>query len=208
MNTTTEYKINLKQKILDAAFRLFTRKGIRAVKMDDIAASLSISKRTLYEIFTDKESLVYYGVKYYNDHFNEIMIKYADAPDHNPIDTIMHFYHLQIEYNRQVMPVFYEDVRKYNKVCKLINDLKEERARKGVDFFEKGVKQGFFREDIDYALALQIAQASMAGFHDTKNIKRYKLEDIFRSFVFVFLRGLCTEKGLQCLDRQLELLKK
>lgn len=36
----------------------FLSKGVKAVKMDDIAMSLSISKRTLYEIFADKEDLL------------------------------------------------------------------------------------------------------------------------------------------------------
>lgn len=37
------YRTSLKDKILEAAMAAFTRHGIRAVKMDDIATSLSIS---------------------------------------------------------------------------------------------------------------------------------------------------------------------
>ncbi|MDE6806984.1 MAG: TetR/AcrR family transcriptional regulator, partial [Prevotella sp.] len=45
----TDYRVSLKDRIVEKAFQLFTQQGIRAVKMDDIAHSLSISKRTLYE---------------------------------------------------------------------------------------------------------------------------------------------------------------
>ena len=48
------YRTSLKDKILEAAMDAFTKNGIRAVKMDDIAMSLSISKRTLYEIYGGK----------------------------------------------------------------------------------------------------------------------------------------------------------
>jgi len=50
MNTISTYRQNLKSKILTVASQEFTRRGVRAVKMDDIANALSISKRTLYEI--------------------------------------------------------------------------------------------------------------------------------------------------------------
>ena len=48
----------LRQKVLAVAARAFTVNGIRNVRMDDIASLLSISKRTLYELFTDKEQLL------------------------------------------------------------------------------------------------------------------------------------------------------
>ena len=54
-NTITAYKKGLRAVILKAAMKAFTEKGIRAVKMDDIAESLAISKRTMYEIYATKE---------------------------------------------------------------------------------------------------------------------------------------------------------
>ena len=58
----TAYKKGLRTTILQAAMKAFAEKGIRAVKMDDIAESLAISKRTMYEIYTTKEELLYEGV--------------------------------------------------------------------------------------------------------------------------------------------------
>ena len=43
----------LKEKICLTALRLFHKRGIRQVKMDDIATTLSVSKRTLYEIHSN-----------------------------------------------------------------------------------------------------------------------------------------------------------
>lgn len=37
---------------------MFMAQGIKSVTMDKIAASLSVSKRTIYEHFADKEALV------------------------------------------------------------------------------------------------------------------------------------------------------
>ena len=61
--TITEYKKGLREVILNTAMKAFAEKGIRAVKMDDIAESLTISKRTMYELYATKEELIYEGVK-------------------------------------------------------------------------------------------------------------------------------------------------
>ena len=49
----TAYRQSLKGKILETATKAFLSRGIKAVKMDDIASILSISKRTVYELYGD-----------------------------------------------------------------------------------------------------------------------------------------------------------
>ena len=51
-------KAELRERIIMTATEAFTLKGIKCITMDDIAAALGISKRTLYEVFADKESLL------------------------------------------------------------------------------------------------------------------------------------------------------
>ena len=48
----------IRMQVIKAAAEAFSQKGIKNVRMDDIASSLSISKRTLYELFADKEELL------------------------------------------------------------------------------------------------------------------------------------------------------
>src|SRR5438046_1304441 len=47
-----------RERILEKAHELFNRYGIRSVSMDDIAAQLGMSKKTLYQYYTDKDELV------------------------------------------------------------------------------------------------------------------------------------------------------
>ena len=51
-------KIDMKERILQTADRLFYLEGIRAVGVDTIAAAIGISKRTLYNHFPSKDSLI------------------------------------------------------------------------------------------------------------------------------------------------------
>ncbi|MCR6722393.1 MAG: TetR/AcrR family transcriptional regulator [Chitinophagaceae bacterium] len=46
------------ERIVAKAHELFMRYGIRSVSMDEIATHLGISKKTIYQFFTDKDSLV------------------------------------------------------------------------------------------------------------------------------------------------------
>src|ERR1700759_71113 len=47
-----------KERILEKATQLFMRYGIRSITMDEIATQLGISKKTIYQFFTDKDDMV------------------------------------------------------------------------------------------------------------------------------------------------------
>jgi AcrR family transcriptional regulator len=51
-------KIDMKERILQTADRLFYLQGIRAIGVDTIAAEVGISKRTLYNHFPSKDALI------------------------------------------------------------------------------------------------------------------------------------------------------
>ncbi len=51
-------KMDMKERILRTADRLFYGKGIRAIGVDTIAAEIGISKRTLYNHFRSKDALI------------------------------------------------------------------------------------------------------------------------------------------------------
>ncbi len=55
--TSTE-KLNdsknaLREKVMQHALRIFLAEGIKSLTMSDLATSLGMSKRTLYELFAD-----------------------------------------------------------------------------------------------------------------------------------------------------------
>src|SRR5256885_7985735 len=50
--------MEVKERILEKAHELFNRYGLRSVSMDDIAAQLGMSKKTVYQYYADKDELV------------------------------------------------------------------------------------------------------------------------------------------------------
>ena len=49
---------DIKEKILSTAYALFRQRGVRDVTIDDICRSLSMSKKTFYQYYSQKEDLV------------------------------------------------------------------------------------------------------------------------------------------------------
>ena len=74
----------MKEKILDTSTEMFLSLGFKSVTMDDIADKLSISKKTIYSHFSNKEQLVEACVL---ELFEEISTNIDDivAENHNPI---------------------------------------------------------------------------------------------------------------------------
>lgn len=60
----------MKEKILEATIKVFNKKGLKFT-MDDIAKELSMSKKTIYTVFPDKENLFFQMVDYCFDKIKE-----------------------------------------------------------------------------------------------------------------------------------------
>lgn len=121
---TTAYKKALKGRILEAAMKAFAERGVKAVRMDDISQSLSISKRTLYEIYSDKEELLYQGVMLFDQKQKKSMSAFIQKAD-SVMDIIIETYQRRVVRTGSVNPLFYEDIQKYPKVVEYLNNERE-----------------------------------------------------------------------------------
>ena len=82
--------------IVETAHSLFIARGIKDVKMDDIAAELSISKRTIYELFNDKEELLLEVLKFQNEKMCENGREIIRNSSHI-LEIILKLYNLHFE---------------------------------------------------------------------------------------------------------------
>ena len=79
--------MSTRENILDATIQVFNRKGLKFT-MDDIASELSMSKKTIYTIFRDKESLFLEMVDYCFDHIKEAEQEVLEDVSLNTVDKI------------------------------------------------------------------------------------------------------------------------
>ena len=200
LKETTAYRVSLRERIIEKAMQDFSMNGIRAVKMDDLAAELGISKRTLYEIFKDKETLLFEGIKVYGERKREYLQNYAEDERHHVIDIIMEAYRMKVEEVRSVNPSFYLDLMKYPKLAQHMKEA-QKRSREGfLAFMKRGVADGYFRKDVNYELVPHIFDALGQYILTNSLVQQYSVEELFSNCFLIALRGFCTDKGLHTID--------
>ncbi len=188
--------------VITVALNMFLKDGFAQVKMDDVAARLSISKRTLYEMFPSKESLILECAK----EFQKIIEKKMESElrdDENVISITLHHFSFIIKMSKNVNTTFflgemekYPSVREYFRSrAKYVN----ERMR---SFLELGVKQGLFREDINLDMVMQMINELGKLIARNKYSKQFTIEELFNSMILVVIRGISTDKGIGMINKQ------
>ncbi len=199
-----EYRKELKSRIIDYAMGEFYKRGVRAVKMDEISQGLHVSKRTVYEIFGDKEELLLAGLKIKNQEMREKLEAYSGNGAHNVVDIIGYFYKLQMEVNSMVGVAFYEEIHRMPRVVEFFNQEHEREFADRVKFLKAGVEEGLFRQDIDYSLTMELLSASMSEIMHNQLYKKYSMQEMFDNYFLVIIRGFCTERGVALLNKVIE----
>ena len=194
------YKKGLRDKIITTAMEAFAQKGIRHVKMDDVAKELGISKRTLYEIFDKKEDLLYEGVKFYlGDRRTQMEVKAQECK--NVMEIILQAYKLKVEEFHQTNPCFYPDLVKYPKVARYLAQQNQQMLTNMTKFIERGIEEGYFRKEVNPELVARLFDALGKYVMEQQLYCLYTIEDIFTNLVFVTIRGICTEKGIEVIKQ-------
>ena len=202
-NIQTEYRQELRKKILETASKEFKTKGIKSVKMDDIANLLSVSKRTVYEIYENKEQLLMECVKEQQDLQDQHMQKYAEDTSLHVIDLILEFYRLQMRELTETSAIYFIELQRYPEIIAWLNHKHQETEKTSLLFFQRGVKEGYFRQDVNYELFLKIANGTLDCVMKDQLYKQYEIKEIFCNVIMFYVRGLCTMKGIEELEKQI-----
>lgn len=199
MKEYTSYKLGLRPAILEEAQRSFTLYGIRAVKMDDIAKNLGISKRTVYELYATKEDLLC-EVVMARQEAREKQIETLSAQCDNTMDLLIGVLSLQLETAASTNFNFFKDIAKYPKVAQVVDDYCERQHVYSVQFFAKGVEEGYFLSGVDYDVFNKVVFGTMEMLRSDDRYDDLEYRNLFLGYLYVMIRGLCTQKGLEKID--------
>lgn len=196
----SEYRKSLRDIVIEASMKAFALHGVRAVKMDDVAQSLSISKRTIYEMFGNKEQLLIEVLKTYKA-AKEKELNEKAANCQNVIELLFYAYYQKINTFKKTNPVFYSDLTKYPLVIELLQKDREEARQNYYEFLRRGISEGIFREDLHLDLIARLLDSVTSAMMNGELYRQYPIEDVFRNIAFVSIRGICTRKGLDLFDK-------
>ncbi|MEN8203062.1 MAG: TetR/AcrR family transcriptional regulator [Bacteroidota bacterium] len=195
--------MEVRERIIIESGQLFGKYGIRSMTMDALAEEMGISKRTIYERFKDKDTLLMEVIRYYKTQTNEKAYELIDKSD-NVIEALFRIMKITIKQVAQMNPIFFHDFRKYhNKVFKEfahpgdIRDLSITRK-----LFETGLEQEVFRKDIHIEIANRALHALFDLFgHDSTLVEAgFDRRELFQHIIIPFFRGVSTKKGQKLLE--------
>ncbi len=200
--------MEVNEKILKKATEMFLTYGVRNVTMDALAGELGVSKRTLYQKFTDKDTLVIECLRHMILENNKVLLGIIEESD-NVVQAMVHIMKHQDEQRKQFPKVFMEDIKKYyqtvnNTFYSCTEDLKKFSA--SYTLIIKGVKQGIFRKDLRNELVDTFLHEVVSMLHNSERLIMLEPspEEVLRNILLPYFRGISTPKGIALLDDYFE----
>lgn len=191
-------RAELKEKVILEAMEAFRKEGIKSIRMDDIANLLKMSKRTLYEIFEDKETLLKECIVYHHKE-SQKALEQVVRESKNVLEVILKCYKGSIEMYHRTNQKFFEEIKKYPRVYDMICNRRDHDSSIVINFLKRGVDQGIFRDDINFAIIHALLREQMDSL-TTKVGKQFSFLEVYEAIIFTYLRGIATYKGAEELD--------
>lgn len=204
-NVPIQHREDIRLQVIKAASALFHKKGIRNVTMDDISHKLAMSKRTLYQIFADKEQLLLACVLMHEEdesRFSEKLMQKSSSV----LDFLLMFSAHKLADMDSIQPEFYIDLIKYPRVAQHIAEHKKRVEESAVDFMKKGVEEGYFRTDVNFNIVIRQLLSGMEQFLQNRLIEEYSQRELFMNTVIPYIRGCSTLKGIEMINGYMDKL--
>ena len=192
-------KALLRERVVDAGQELFHKNGIRAVTMDDVAHKLHISKRTLYQLFDAKESLLLAcQQKAMAEHQQQIENIMAETD--NVIEIILSDLQLNMMEIQKFSKEFLNEIPLYDKLRENMLHHRKENKANALEFINRGISQGLFRPEINAEMVYEVGVAIIDTLVEKGLYKTVPLFELLSSSTIAYLRGISTEKGIELLN--------
>jgi AcrR family transcriptional regulator len=195
--------VDVVKKVLHAAERLFMHFGVRSVSMDDVARETSISKKTLYQCFRDKDDLVRRTLSTHLDAMEQ-KIESVMASIEDPIEQLEAIAGFVLEHNKEINPSLLYDLRKYHPDSfQLFSQIRETVFRKQIrQNLERGVALGLYRSDLDIDIISRLYLGSVANLLNPEVFPDAEpsFEARYRELIRYHLHGVASAKGIERLQ--------
>ena len=196
--------MDLKERIIEVAGNLFFQYGIKNISMDELASSLGISKRTIYENFEDKEDILHSLIVKLRDKRNDSFRSFL-TKGYNVVEVF-----IKVIETQKKMPVtnvkFFQDIYKYYpKISKMMQDDIERNNILMQDFLRNGIEQGYIRDDLNIAVTAFLVEESTHIYIRASYLEQppFSFSELFYTMMINFVRGILTEKGINIIDTYL-----
>lgn len=200
--------MDIRERIIVAAINMMLSVGVRNTTMDAVANSLRISKRTIYEHFTDKRSLIRSCIDQMVDQQERQRLLIIEQSTDIIDELGSMLKHLQANFDKngrlpQEIQLNYPDI--YNQVYV------EHHARSYANMVEqlkRGIEQGLIMASTNVNFSSYILLESLNSMMTNHNKYTIPVEikpiEAFKYVLLHFFRGISTTEGIKRIDAFIE----
>lgn len=200
MNMTNDTAI----RIFQQAHLLFMQYGLKSVSMDDIAAKIGISKKTIYQFYADKEALVAQVVKQITSD-NQLQCDNDIHNSENAIHEIILAMDQMSKLFETMNPSILFDLQKYyQQAFKIFLTHKNEYVYGKIkQNITRGIKEGLYRSDLNLEIVsrYRVESIVIAFNPEFQTSVKSNLVSIAQELSTFFLYGVVNEKGYKLINK-------
>lgn len=193
-----------KAQILKTAIDTFTMLGIKRVSIDDICFNLSISKKTFYQHYSEKQSLIN---DFLDAEFALVFDEYARLKGalKSPLALMVRFNQFLMDLAQSRNPAVLYDLRQfYPENYEVYSQLRSELVRRFKEILDDGIAQGYFRKDIDSSSLAELRMSQLESILLPFPIIRDQPENYHQQLFEHYIYGIAGYLGMGRLpDNQL-----
>lgn len=191
----------LKYEIIEVVASELSRLGIKECRMDYIASSLSISKKTIYEYFGSKRNLLYDCVCFcISRNIEQIQSEELDSV--SPLRAIARINNILLRQALNFCPAFHNDIRHDVELSKLMDSEYVAYVNECyVKYFEQGRRQGLLDKKITVSHALAFFDQQIRNMYEKTLSDTVTKIDNYSFNILTYLTGVCTDKGRKELEQ-------
>ncbi|MBC8459697.1 MAG: TetR/AcrR family transcriptional regulator [Deltaproteobacteria bacterium] len=189
-------------KIIDAATKIFAKKGFHQARISEIAREAQIADGTIYIYFENKDDIL---ISLFEEQMNAVLDNMVEkiSEQNNPIKKLEKFAltHLQlIEQNKNLAEIIQVEIRQSSKFMK---EYKNEKFTQYLDLIgeiiQEGQEKGVFKKEVIPGVAKRAffgALDEMSRFWVLSSRKRYDIKTSAKQISEYFLYGI-IDSGVQ-----------
>lgn len=186
-----------REEIVRASRELIARHGIRAVRVDEIARKLGISKRTLYELFADKTDLVNACLYEMGQEHRQTIVREITGSNADPLQRALRLTDEFIESLFAVDRNFLDEIRGKRAFADHYEEQRVFWRDTFVRLSEEALQKGYLLTGVPVA---RFAEHIMNALLDLRQQNASPEELHF--FGRTMLRGIATRPGIERIDNR------
>lgn len=193
-----------RDRIIEGAAGLFRLYGIKSVTMDSLAAHLGMSKRTIYELFADKDELLI-GVLGWMAEKQKVLVKKVLDESDNAIAAIFRILEISRTHFQEMSPAFQADIKRFHFELLMKESGKCEMPdyRCTQQVIERGIREKHFRKDINPDLVNRCMDLLVRSSLNTDlyPVEEFSSREVLGNTLINYMRGISTPEGLELINK-------